>query len=107
MAPYTPRRPKAPGINTTPGQRNRIYTLIKSGMASSEVAKLDGIRPNSTCRGIATRLKKQDDGVTNTRNGRPPVPSPRDKRAILRAVAKDPFMAISNIQKRSRLRCFP
>ena len=98
MAPYTPRQPKAPRIHKTPRQGSRIYTLIKSGMVSSEVAKLEGVIP-STCRGIVTRFKKQDDGVTNTRTGRPPILSPQDRRAILRAVAKDPFMAISDLQK--------
>ena len=98
MAPSTPRKPKTPRKHVTPRQRKRIYTLMKSGMTSRDVAKLEGVKP-STCRGIVTRFKNQDDGVTRTRTGRPPVLSAQSKRAILRALAKDPFIAVADIQK--------
>src|SRR5204862_5107261 len=93
MAPTPPRSKKTLGIHTTPGQRNRVYTLLKLGCTSTEVGRIEGLRP-ATCRGIARRFEQQKSGRSTGRTGRPKIIDNRDRRAILRPIKTDPFISL-------------
>lgn len=99
MAPI-PSSPvkKAKFKHSTPRRRNRIVAYYNSGVTAKAVAVKEGVS-ESHVRGVVRRFTAQDYGISRPGRGRPPKLTERDRRAILREVAKDPFIQIETLRR--------
>jgi hypothetical protein len=82
---------KAKFKHSTPRRRNRIVARYSSGVSAKAVAAHEGVEEVHV-RGVVKRFRTQDYGISRPGRGRPPKLTERDKRALLREVAKDPFV---------------
>ena len=64
-----------------------------SGMGQSAIAAKEGI-PIGSVNGIATRYTHQISALSLPKPGRPPIPTDRDKRSIVRIVKEEPFISL-------------
>ncbi|KAK1825662.1 hypothetical protein QBC39DRAFT_244118, partial [Podospora conica] len=84
--------------HSTPRRRNRIAALYNVGLSARAVAVHEGVEEVHV-RGVVKRFKHQDYGISRPGRNRPPKLTERDKRLILRKVAKDPFVQIETLRR--------
>ena len=99
MAP-TPASPvkKAKFKHSTPRKRNRIHSLFSIGLKAKAIALKEGVS-TAHVYGVVRRFSAQDYGVSRPGRGRPRKLTERDRRVILREIAKDPFIQIETLRR--------
>lgn len=97
VVPSSPIK-KAKYKHSTPRRRNRIAARYESGLKAKAVAFHEGVTEDHV-RGVIKRFRLQDYGVSRPGRGRPPKLNERDKRAILREIAKNPFVQIETLRR--------
>ena len=89
---------KAKYKHSTPRRRNRIWAYYSTGIKARAVAVKENVDERHV-RGVIQRFTSQDYGKSRPGRGRPPKLNERNKRLILREVAKDPFIQIESLRK--------
>lgn len=97
MAPATPQK-KEKFKHSTPRRRNRIQSRYSTGQSVKGIAYIEGVDPDHVY-GVVKRFRAQDYGVSRPGRGRPPKLDDRFKRRILREIALDPFIPITQLVK--------
>src|SRR5438034_3699163 len=98
MAPQTPK------MEYSPHKRTRIASLYSSGVSAKAIATREGITPRAVY-GISDRYRIQNSGRSQPRSGRPPILTERDKRAIMRQIKLNPFVANQELIRGAGLTC--
>ncbi|ETS77574.1 hypothetical protein PFICI_11448 [Pestalotiopsis fici W106-1] len=95
----TPKKdPKRFRTHSTPRLRNRVWVRFECGMPAAEIAEKEGIL-ESLVYGIRKRFRAQDWGVSRPGRGRRGILSDRDKRHLMVAVGRDPFISIPILRR--------
>ncbi|OAA34640.1 Transposase, Tc1-like protein [Metarhizium rileyi] len=87
---------QSPRVEYSPHKRTRIYMRYKLGETQRAIAFGEGV-PLGSVSGIIKRYKQQESAQNGTRAGRPPTLTERDKRAIIRAIGRFPFIKLADI----------
>lgn len=90
--------------HSTPRTRNRIFARYDSSQPVRGIAYREGVDKDHVY-GVIKRWNFDDPGVSRTGRGRPRSLDERDTRRMLRCVAIDPFMSISQILRDCGFEC--
>lgn len=74
------------------------------GMSAQEISLKEGV-PISSIYGIVSRYRVQKSAQSAPRSGRPPTLTDREKRVVMRLIAKDPFIKAREIISAGGLGC--
>jgi hypothetical protein len=87
--PQPPRTPRTPLCETSPNTRSRVVLAHNYGIRFRDIAEKENL-PYSTCRSIFKYASNQASRKSQLRTGRPITITPRDGRALFRAIAINP-----------------
>jgi transposase len=96
LAPMCPN--SRPGSQLSNELKDRIIVRHLGSQSAAKIAR-DERLPASTVRSLISRWKERDTTNNKPRSGRPPITTPRERRAIVRAARNNPQMPLESIQK--------
>jgi hypothetical protein len=92
-----PRTPRIPLCEVSPNSRSRVVAARDYGARWSEISQKENL-PYSTCRSIFKYASHQASCKSKPRNGRPSLITPRDGRALFRAIANNPKITATELR---------
>lgn len=95
--PPPPHTPRIPLCEVSPNSRSRVVSARDYGAPWIAISEQENL-PYSTCRTIFRNAPNQASCKSRPRNGRPPVITPRDGRALFRAIANNPKITAAKLR---------
>lgn len=95
--PPPPRTPRTPLCEVSPNSRSRVVSAREYGARWCTISEKENLS-HSTCRSIFKYTSEQASCKSRPCNGRSPVITPRDGRALFRAIANNPKITAAKLR---------